>query len=132
MDFLAVFIPLFPLLAALFIGIGHLFDRMSGDAGERIISNIAVLAISFSCFIALILLGADLLGMNSGSFSIGQWLGSDTFKIEVTFITTGYNTVLSALFSVLLLIVIRFSVNYMHRETGFRRFFFNLSLFAAA
>jgi NADH:ubiquinone oxidoreductase subunit 5 (subunit L)/multisubunit Na+/H+ antiporter MnhA subunit len=132
MDFLAVFIPLFPLLAALFIGIGHLFDRMSGDAGERIISNIAVLAISFSCFIALILLGADLLGMNSGSFSIGQWLGSDTFKIEVAFITTGYNTVLSTLFSVLLLIVIRFSVNYMHRETGFRRFFFNLSLFAAA
>ena len=40
--------------------------------------------------------------------------------------------ILAALFAILLFIIIRFSINYLHREAGFHRFFFLLSLFASA
>lgn len=132
MDLLATLIPLLPFLAALFIGTGILTGQLSGEAGERTTSGIASWAITLSCFLALALLSADLLDKNSGTFNIGQWLGSDHLKIQFTFITTGFNTVLGALFAILLLIVTRFSINYMHREIGFHRFFFILSLFSAA
>ncbi len=85
-----------------------------------------------SSLLALTLLGADLLGKNTGSYNVGHWLSSDTLDIQINFITTGFNVRLAALFSVLLAIVIRFSIDYMHREAGYHRFFFILSLFASA
>ena len=132
MDALAVLIPLLPFSAAALIGIGHLSGILEGEASENTTAMIASWAISMSCLLALVLLGADLLGKNTGSFSVGQWLASDTLNIPVNFITTGFNAVLAALFSLLLVISIRFSINYMHREAGFHRFFFILSLFASA
>ncbi len=132
MDAIVVFIPLFPFFAAALIGTGHLLGVINGEDSEGLTAIIASWAVSMSCLLAMVLLGADLLGKNTGSFSLGQWLTSDTFTIRVNFITTGFNLVLAALFSLLLLIIIRFSINYMHRETGFHRFFFILSLFASA
>lgn len=132
MDILVVLIPLLPMLAAFFIGVGNLLGQITGEDGERTTSNIATLAISVSCGLALVLLGADLLGKNAGSISLGDWLSSDDFKISVVFITSGLNAILTALFAILLFIVTRFSINYMHREAGFHRFFFILSLFSAA
>jgi len=132
MDALVVLIPLLPFIAAAIIGIGHLSGTLSGEASESTTAIIASWAISMSCLLALVLLGADLLGKNTGSFSVGQWLASDTLNIKVNFITTGFSVVLAALFSLLLVIIIRFSINYMHREAGFHRFFFILSLFASA
>ena len=132
MDALVVLIPLLPFIAAALIGIGHLSGTLNGEASESTTAIVASWAISMSCLLALVLLGADLLGKNTGSFSAGQWLASDTLNIRVNFITTGFNVVLAALFSLLLVIIIRFSINYMHREAGFHRFFFILSLFASA
>ncbi len=132
MDALAFLIPLLPFTAAAVIGIGHLSGMLDGEASENTTAIIAAWAISMSCLLALVLLGADLLGKNTGSLRIGQWLASDTLIIPVNFITTGFNVVLAALFSLLLLITTVFSINYMHRETGFHRFFFILSLFASA
>ena len=48
MDFLAVFIPLLPLLAAMIIGVGHLFDKISGREDESITVAIARNAIVIS------------------------------------------------------------------------------------
>ncbi len=132
MDALVILIPLLPFIAATLIGIGHLSGILNGEASESTTAIIASWAISMSCLLALVLLGADLLGKNTGLFSAGQWLASDTLNITVNFITTGFNVVLAALFSLLLAIIIRFSINYMHREAGFHRFFFILSLFASA
>jgi Proton-conducting membrane transporter len=50
----------------------------------------------------------------------------------MNFITTGFGVKLAALFAVLLTVITRFSINYMHREAGFHRFFFILSLFSSA
>lgn len=132
MDSLIVLIPLLPLFAALVIGIGNLLGHITGEAGERTTSVIANLAIFVACVLAIVLLISDLLGRNAGSVSFGDWMGSDHFRISITFVTSGFNTVLTALFALLLFIVTRFSVNYMHRETGFHRFFFILCLFSAA
>lgn len=132
MDALAVLVPLFPLIAAAVIGMGHLFGGLEGETGETTTAAIASWAIVLSCLLALALLGGDLMGANAGSFRIGQWLGSDTLIINVNFITTGFSVILAALFSILLFIIIRFSVNYLHREAGFHRFFFLLSLYASA
>jgi formate hydrogenlyase subunit 3/multisubunit Na+/H+ antiporter MnhD subunit len=131
MDILAVFIPLFPAIAAAIIGIGHLSGLLQGEAGETTTAGIASWAIALSCLSALLLLGSDLSGKNAGSFSTGEWLVSGTLAVHVSFITTGFNTILAALFAILLFIIIRFSINYLHREAGFHRFFFILSLYAS-
>ncbi|MGZ8135836.1 MAG: NADH-quinone oxidoreductase subunit 5 family protein [Methylococcaceae bacterium] len=132
MDALVILIPLLPLFAAAIIGISHLFGVLEGEASESQTADIAVWSLTLSCLMAFALLGADLLGKNSGAFSIGQWLGSDSLNIRVNFISSGFNVVLASLFSLLLTIICRFSVNYMHREAGFHRFFFILSLFSSA
>jgi NADH:ubiquinone oxidoreductase subunit 5 (subunit L)/multisubunit Na+/H+ antiporter MnhA subunit len=132
MDNLAVLIPLFPLLAATFIGVAHLSGLISGIAGERFTAGIANIAVGMSCLLAFVLLGADLLDKNTGSLMVGQWLGSDSLSINVSFITTGFSVTVAALFSLLLVIITRFSVNYLHKEAGFNRFFFTLSLFSFA
>jgi NADH:ubiquinone oxidoreductase subunit 5 (subunit L)/multisubunit Na+/H+ antiporter MnhA subunit len=132
MDSLVALVPLLPFIAAVLIGIGQLSGLLSGEAGEGKTAIIAIWSISMSCLLALLLVGADLTQKNTGSLQIGQWLSSDTLIISVNFITTGFNVVLAALFSILLLIIMRFSINYMHREIGFHRFFFILSLFASA
>jgi NADH:ubiquinone oxidoreductase subunit 2 (subunit N) len=131
-DILAVFIPLFPAIAAAVIGIGHLSGILDGEAGETTTAAIASWAIALSCLLAMALLGGDLLGKNTGSFNVGQWLVSGTLTVHINFITTGFNTVLAVLFAILLFIIIRFSINYLHREAGFHRFFFLLSLYAFA
>jgi formate hydrogenlyase subunit 3/multisubunit Na+/H+ antiporter MnhD subunit len=132
MDALVVLIPLLPLLAASVIGVGHLSGVLQGEAGETTTAGIASWAITLSWLLTLVLLGADLLEKNAGSFGIGQWLGSGNLNIQMTFITRGFSVVLAALFASLLFIIIRFSINYLHREPGFHRFFFLLSLFASA
>src|SRR5690349_6643624 len=132
MDVLGALIPLFPLIAAGIIGIGHLAGTLTSEAGETTTAGIASLAIMLSCLLALVLLGADLLSENTGSFAVGQWMGSHSLTISINFITTGFNPVLAALFAVLLLVIVHFSINYLHREPGFHRFFFLLSLYASA
>lgn len=63
---------------------------------------------------------------------VGQWLDSGNFVVNLNFITTGFNVVVAALFSVILVIITVFSKNYVHYEPGFRRFFFVLSLFSSS
>ena len=132
MDALVVLIPLLPFIAAALIGIGHLSGTLDGETSESTTAIIANWAISMSCLLALILMGSDLLGKNTGAFSGGHWLASDTLKIPVNFITTGFSVVLAALFTTLFVIMMHFSINYMHKEAGFHRFFFITSLFASA
>ncbi|WP_020484011.1 proton-conducting transporter transmembrane domain-containing protein [Methylomonas sp. MK1] len=128
----ATLIPLFPLLAALLIGGLHFCRIIDGEAGEKTTARLALTAISLSVLTALSLLIADLSGQLPDSVSYGTWLRSGSLIIDYKLTTGGFSLALASLFSLLLLVAIRFSVNYMHRETGFHRFFFVLNLFAAA
>lgn len=132
MDALVILIILLPLTAGVTIGISHLFAVLDGEKSENITAEIANWALSLSCLLSLILLGADLLGKNTGYFSVGQWLSCEELNIRINFITTGLHSRLSALFSLLIAISCSFSINFMHKEAGFHRYFFCLSLFAFA
>ena len=132
MDALVLLIPLSPLAAAVLIGGGQLFGFLNGEDSESATAGLANWAITLSVLLALFLLGADVLGKNTGTVDIGRWLSSDTLMIRFNFISTGFGVVLAALFAILLAVVIKFSNNYMHREERFHHFFFMLSLFAFA
>ncbi|MCC8996705.1 MAG: hypothetical protein LM517_06580 [Nitrosomonas sp.] len=131
MDFLVFLIPLLPLIAAAIIGFGILFGHISGKKDESISANVAKNAITLSCLIAVGLLGADLFGMNANYTTVGKWLNSGKLVIELSFITTGFSVIAAALFSVILVIITRFSIHYIHAEPGFHRFFFVLCLFSS-
>lgn len=132
MDAIVILIPLLPLLAALVIGVGHAAGVLRGESHEAVTADIACWSLTLSCLMALMLLGADALGKNHGFISIGPWLTSDHLDIRVNFVTTGFQLRLATLFALLIAMVSRFSVNYLHREAGFQRFFALLCLFAAA
>src|SRR5690606_22970010 len=130
--FLAALIPLLPFLAASVIGIGMLLGWITGEKSESTTSTISIGSASLSTLLAFALLVGDLTGNGAGTYSIGQWLHSDLLQVEINFITTGFNVYLTALFAILLLIATRFSVNYLHREIGFHRYFFLLNLYTSA
>lgn len=132
MDFLTVYIPFFPLIAAAVIGAGQFLNLLQGEKSEHITARLSLGAIFISSVLAAILFGADMLGKNNGLHDVGHWLESDQLKIDIGFVATGFSVVLAALFSILLFIVTYFSINYLHRERGFHRFFFILSLFSFA
>lgn len=132
MDALVILIPLLPLLAAIVIGLGHLMGFLQGESKENVTADVAVGSIILTLLMAFTLLLADLSGKNNGFFSVGQWLNSDSLIIRVNFITTGLHVKLAALFSLLLAIVSRFAINYLHREAGFYRFYVVFCLFSAA
>ena len=125
-------IPLLPLLAALLIGGLHFFRVLDGETDEKITARIACAAIGFSVLVALTLLAAALSGQLADAYAYGNWLSSGKLSIGFKLSCASLNLGFAALFSLLLLVVMRFSVNYMHRETGFHRFLFFLNLFAAA
>lgn len=109
MDFLVIFIPLLPIFSAVIIGMGFLSNVHVNDEREHKTSVIARGSIMLMCLLALALLVSDLLGKNSGFYSVGQWLNSDKLNIELNFITSGFSVILAALFSIILVIVTQFS-----------------------
>jgi len=132
MDIVVIFIPLFPFIAAVVIGFGYFTNQVGGLKAEQSSSDVARNAIYLSSVSAIVLLISDLIGANSGSKLVGQWLDSGNLVINLNFITTGFNVIVAALFSIILVIITYFSNNYIHQEPGFRRFFFVLSLFSSS
>ena len=125
-------LPLLPLLSAMAIGGLHFFRVIDGEAGEKTTANIALAGIAASSLLALLLLLSQPYTATPAFHSFGTWLKCGKFDIGLSLTSGGYPLALATLFALLLLIATKFSVNYLHREAGFHRFFFILSLFAAA
>ena len=130
MDYLVVLIPLLPILSALIIGIEFIFNKNKNDNPESKTARIAKVSIVLTCILAITLMISDFLGKNDGTYLLGKWLESKTLKIELSFITSGFNVVSAALFSIILVIITQFSTFYLHKEPGFVRYLFILSLFS--
>lgn len=126
------FIPLLPLLAAITSGGLHFFGIIDGERGEKTTARIAISAIGLSLLIAIVLSLASWSGRIDTPALTGNWIKLDRLTIDFKLVGANFNLALATLFALLLLIVTRFSVNYLHREAGFHRFFFILNLFAAA
>ncbi len=132
LEWLAGLAPIPPLVAALWIGVATLFGQASGEPHERRTSRIVLTACAGSLMIALILAVARLAGSLPDRVTLGRWLTSGDYQVDLVFATDGLSLALAALVALLCLFVARFAVNYMHREAGFHRLFMVLSLFTAA
>jgi len=124
-------IPVAPLFAALYIGTGYLFGFNRGESGEVQTANIALGSVAFSLILLLIFDAISLFKGVPGHIHIAEWFHSGEIKIEYSLHLDTLGLAIGTLFSFLLLIAIRFSVNYLHREKGFQRFFMVLSLFSS-
>ena len=124
--FFCLLIVLAPLLATLLIGSLHLLGLISGEAGEKYSAKLALAGISLAFLSSLTLA----LQATEPVYRYFCWLEIGRVQIEFGLFSGGFNLALANLFAGLILLVMRFSVNYMHREAGFHRWFFTLSLFA--
>ena len=125
-------IPLFPLLAALWIALGFVFDWNRGESGERETARSAIWAGTASFLLLLALDAHALLTSPPGTLVLSGWLASGNYQASISFLLDGLSLSVATCFSLVILLTTRFSVNYLHREAGFQRFFLLLSLFHTA
>jgi len=124
--------PLPPLLAAAAIAGGVLAGRLQGEAGERWSSRIALSAATLSLLLILAAAVARSAGKLEEPIALGTWIKSGSYRIDMAFTLDRLSLAVAGLSALLAVMVLRFSVNYMHREAGFHRFFLALSLFTGA
>lgn len=126
-------VPLFPTLAAAWIGLTYVFANNRGEKGERQTALIAQGAALLSLLLVLIIDFASLWqGATPGQIRLAEWFSSGDYTIHISFTLDTLGLVMMTLVAVISLITLRFSVNYLHREAGFQRFFMILSLLMSA
>ena len=125
-------IPLLPLLAAAWIALGYIFNFNRGESGEAQTSRTAITAITLSLLLVLFLDGVALLYGAPGQIRFMPWLESGDYRVLISFTLDTLGLVMATLVALIALLTIRFSVNYMHREEGYQRFFMILCLFTSA
>ena len=125
-------IPFLPMLAALLIAIGFVSGKNRGEQGEKQTTLIANGAALLSLLIVLAVdLHALVIGI-PGQLELAQWFSSGTYEVNLSFYLDPFALVMMTLVAFISVLMIRFSVNYMHREAGYQRFFMILSLFMGA
>lgn len=129
---LAGLVPLLPWLAAAWIGLGLALDRYQYEARERETARLALGTASLSLALAL---GLGLLALwrgPPGQVGLGTWLASGEYRVDLSLGLDPLGLALMNLVALVGWFGLRFSVPYMHRETGFHRFLMGLCLFLGA
>lgn len=125
-------IPLLPLVAAVAIAGGYIQGGNRGESGERLTSRLSLSAISLSLLLALLADAMALLaGSSPGQIDYGRWLASGEYQFRISFLLDRFGLVMTTLVTLISLLMLRFSVNYMHREAGYQRFFMIMNLFVS-
>ena len=128
-----VLIPFVPLFAALWIAITFVFFNNRFEAGESLTTKVSLSALGLSLALLLILDVYALFSLSgSTSINLGDWLSSDKYKIGINFIVDYKSLIMATLIALITLLVAKFSVNYLHREAGYQRFFLMLCVFSTA
>lgn len=128
---LIALVPLLPLLAAGAIAVLHLLGIARGERGEPWTARLATWPVALAL---LIMIGLDVAAMiagSPGSVSLGYWLVSGSFEVAASFMVDALALSIATLVALIVFLTLRFSVNYMHREAGFHRFFIVMCLFAS-
>lgn len=123
-------VPALPMLAALWIALGYVLGFNRDEAGEKDTARTSMTAASLSLILMLALDAMALAYGAPGTVRLGSWLDSGDYHVTVSFGLDQLGLVMGTLVALICLLVLRFSVNYMHREAGFQRFFMILNLFA--
>lgn len=129
LEFIAL-VPGLPLLAALLITALVLAGRIRGEEGELLTAPITLTAIlpAFALMLAFAVQGL-FLGW-PGQVSMGDWFASGGWHVPLSFALDGLSLGFGVVVAFIALVTLKFSVNYMHREAGFHRFFIGMNLFA--
>lgn len=129
---IAFLIPSLPLLACLWIGLGVIFKWNRGEKGERETARVAVGSAALVFILLLVLDIYSLVQAPLGTLVISRWLESGTIQASFSLLLDGLSLTLATVFSLIILLTLRFSVNYLHRESSFQRFFLIMCVFNAA
>jgi NADH:ubiquinone oxidoreductase subunit 5 (subunit L)/multisubunit Na+/H+ antiporter MnhA subunit len=132
LDWLIPLIPALPCLAAALIGVGIVSGHIAGEASERLTARLVVGTTALAFLLSALVAGLRLADRLPDHSVLGTWLTSGDYRIQISFTADALGLGLSLLFGLFAWLVARFSVNYMHREPGFHRFFMALALFAGA
>lgn len=124
-------VPALPLFATLWIALGYVLGWNRGERGEKDTALTSMTAVGLSLTLMLALDLMALLYGEPGQLQLGTWLNSGSYQVAVSFGLDRLGLVMGTLVALICLLVLRFSVNYMHREAGFQRFFMILNLFCS-
>ena len=129
LEFVAL-VPALPLLAALAIAVLVLAGRIRGEEGELLTAPITLSAMvpAFALVLAFAVQGL-FLGW-PGQAALGNWFTSGSWHVPLSFTLDGLSLGFGLVVAFIALATLKFSVNYMHREAGFHRFFIGMNLFA--
>jgi len=125
-------IPLLPVLGAAWIALGYVLKLNRGESGERHTARAAMVSAGLSLLIAILNAALAAASGSPGHIIVGQWLHSGILQIDISFLLDTLGLTMSLLIGFIALLMLRFSVNYLHREAGFQRFFMILLLFTGA
>jgi len=126
----AVLVCVLPLCAALANGLNALTgDRLYGHVA---VARVAVTAV-FGAFVASVGVAAVMLARPATyEVTIYRFLESGDLGVEFGFLLDPLSVLMMVLVTGISALVMRFSVNYMHNENGFTRYFTVMSLFVFA
>jgi NADH:ubiquinone oxidoreductase subunit 5 (subunit L)/multisubunit Na+/H+ antiporter MnhA subunit len=123
-------VPALPLWAAVWIALGYVLGFNRNEAGEKDTARTSLTAITLSLVLLLGVDGIALIYGEPGPITLGHWLRSGNYQVAISFGLDSLGLIMGTVVALICLMVMKFSVNYMHREAGFQRFFMVLNLFA--
>jgi NADH:ubiquinone oxidoreductase subunit 5 (subunit L)/multisubunit Na+/H+ antiporter MnhA subunit len=123
-------IPLLPWLAAGWIGIGYILKFNRGEAGEQHTSLVVLAATAGSLLLSLALAIEALIKGAQGQLVLGTWLHTGDIHLPLSFTLDTIGISLLLVVTLIVFLTMKFSVNYMHRESGYQRLFMLFCLFA--
>ncbi len=125
-------VPMLPLLSALWIAISYIQGDNRGEKGENLTATIASSGLLISLLFMLVIDINALFNGVPGQVTIGEWFHSGNYQVLFNFYLDSFSLVLTTLVVLISFLGVRFSINYLHREQGFQRFFMILCIFSSA
>jgi len=128
--FFVTAIPGFPLVAAVLA----IADRVSGGRllGTRLLGRIAVWGVGLSAASAAAAAAITFADPAPRFVILGTWVHTASLTIDIGFQLDPLSATMAVTIAGLSWLVARFSVNYLHNEAGFGRYFTVLPLFVGA
>ena len=123
-------IPGFPLMAAVLATA----DRVSGGRflGSRLLARVAVWGVGLSAACAALAAAITFAEPAPRLVILGTWVQTGSLTVDIGFLLDPLSATMAVTIAGLSWLVARFSVNYLHNEAGFDRYFTVLPLFVGA
>lgn len=121
--------PAAPAVGALIIALLLVVPRLATERAIAAIAQTALWASFVGLLVGLVAWWAG--GERALEVELGSWYQAAGYDFRLDFVVDGLSASVAVLVSLLLLATSRFSINYLHREPGFVRFFLLMLLFAA-